>query len=85
VLAGSETRIPVIPKSYLKINTGPFVQTAYGLRLLRLPELERIRGLRISHADYPDAVMALGQGVQTNAFKLIFDQLEDHLKSVSLP
>lgn len=85
VLAGSETRIPVIPKSYHKINTGPFVQTPSGLRLLRLSELERIRGFRISHTDCADAVMALGQGVQTIAFKLIFDQLEDHLKSGSLP
>lgn len=43
------------------------------------------RDAYISHTDYADAVMALGQGVQTIAFKLIFDQLEDHLKSGSLP
>ena len=71
VLDGSETRLPVIPKSYHKINTGPFVQTPYGLRLLRLPELERIRDQRVETEDFSTGVEILGQGVQTRVFKEI--------------
>jgi site-specific DNA-cytosine methylase len=72
VLDGSETRLPVIPKSYHKINTGPFVLTPYGPRLLRLPELERIRGHRLRTDDYATGVEILGQGVQTKVFKAVF-------------
>jgi DNA (cytosine-5)-methyltransferase 1 len=43
-ISGTETTLPVLPKSYHKINTGPFVQTPFGLRLLRQAEIERIHG-----------------------------------------
>lgn len=80
VLAGSETRIPVIPKSYHKINTGPFVQTSYGLRSLRLPELDRIRGHCVGTADYATGVEVLGQGVLTRTFETLFVHLENILR-----
>jgi DNA (cytosine-5)-methyltransferase 1 len=75
VLDGSETRLPVIPRSYHKINTGPFVQTPFGLRLLRLPELERIRGHAVGKADYATGVEILGQGVLTGSFRAILVQV----------
>jgi DNA (cytosine-5)-methyltransferase 1 len=75
VLDGSETRIPVIPKSYHKVNSGPFVRTPYGLRLLRLPEIERIRGIRLGISDYVEGVMAVGQGVQPRVFHEMFNRL----------
>jgi hypothetical protein len=43
VVDGTELRLPVNPKAYHKINTGPFVQTAFGPRLLRQSEIERIQ------------------------------------------
>jgi DNA (cytosine-5)-methyltransferase 1 len=75
VLDGSETRLPVIPRSYHKINTGPFVHTPFGLRLLRLPELERIRGHAVGKADYATGVEILGQGVLTGSFRAILVQV----------
>jgi DNA (cytosine-5)-methyltransferase 1 len=75
VLNGCETRLPVISKSYHKINTGPFVETPYGLRLLRLPELERIRSQCVGTEDYATGMEILGQGVHTRVFKNIFRQL----------
>ncbi len=33
VLTGTETKIPVIPKSHAKINPGPFVETPFGPRV----------------------------------------------------
>lgn len=75
VLDGSETRLPVIPRSYHKINTGPFLQTCRGLRLLRLPELERIRGHSVGTTDYATVVEILGQGVLTGTFRAILSQL----------
>jgi hypothetical protein len=81
VLDGSETRLPVIPKSYHKINSGPFVQTPFGLRLLRLPELERIRGLRLGTVDYATGVEILGQGVLTGSFVEILGQLGQSLST----
>lgn len=75
VLDGSETRLPVIPRSYHKINTGPFVQTPFGLRLLRLPELERMRGHAVGTTDYATGVEILGQGVLTEAFRAILGQI----------
>ncbi len=85
VLDGSETRLPVIPKSYHKINTGPFVQTRYGLRLLRLPELERIRGCRVGTEDYATGVEILGQGVLTRMFASILRQLQLYLSGLRAP
>ena len=79
VLNGSETRLPVIPKSYHKVNTGPFVATPYGLRLLRLPELERIRSQCVGTDNYATGMEILGQGVLTRVFRNIVQQLEAHL------
>lgn len=76
---GSETRLPVIPKSYHKINTGPFVQTPYGPRLLRQSEIERIHGVMLSTRHYATAVQILGQGVLTRIFRNVFQQSSDHL------
>lgn len=81
VLDGSETRLPVIPKSYHKINTGPFVQTPFGLRLLRLTELERIRSHRVGTADYATGVEILGQGVLTRIFSELLEQVGLLLKA----
>lgn len=78
---GSTLRLPVIPKSYHKINTGPFVQTPFGPRLLRQPEIERIHGCELNTRHYSTAVQILGQGVQTRIFERVFRQLGDHLVS----
>jgi DNA (cytosine-5)-methyltransferase 1 len=75
VLDGSETRIPVIPKSYHKVNSGPFLQTPFGLRLLRPSELERIRGHRTPNSCYRTSIEILGQGVQPKLFVEIAIQL----------
>ncbi len=79
VVDGSETRLPTIPKSYHKINTGPFVQTPFGPRLLRQGEIERIHGCELRSQHYGTAVAMLGQGVQTRLFREILRQLGDHL------
>ncbi len=76
VLNGSETRLPVIPKSYHKINSGPFVETPLGPRLLRLPELQRIRGHSVGTSDYATGVEILGQGVLTRIFASLFAQVD---------
>jgi DNA (cytosine-5)-methyltransferase 1 len=80
VVDGSESRLPTIPKSYHKINTGPFVQTPYGPRLLRQSEIERIHGCQLQTRDYATAVQMLGQGVQTRVFESVFRQLGNHLE-----
>ncbi len=79
VIAGTETCIGVIAKSYHKINTGPFVQTPYGLRLLRQAEIERLHGCELRARHYATAVQMLGQGVQTRIFREVFRQLGEHL------
>ncbi len=76
---GTETRLPVVPKSYHKINTGPFVKTLWGPRLLRQEEIERIHGCKLSTRHYATAVQMLCQGVQTRVFRRVFDQLGTHL------
>ncbi len=81
VMEGHETRLPTLPKSYHKINTGPFVKTPFGLRLLRQEELERIRWHRVSTRHFATAAQILGQGVQTRIFREIFNQLGAHLVS----
>jgi DNA (cytosine-5)-methyltransferase 1 len=73
-------RVPTIVRSYHKINTGPFVETPYGLRLLSKCEVERLMGCRIDCAHYATAVEILGQGVQTNIFAKILRQIADFLK-----
>ena len=80
-LEGNETRIPVIPKSYHKVNSGPFLHTPFGPRLLRLAELERMRGHHLTTTHYATGVEILGQGVLTRIFREIFHQLATHLLS----
>ena len=78
-ISGSELKLPTVPKSYHKINTGPFVQTPFGLRLLRQAEIERIHGCQMLTRHYATAVQMLGQGVQTRVFRKVLDQLGTHL------
>lgn len=85
VLTGTETKIPVIPKSYAKINSGPFVETPFGPRLLRKSELERIRGCTVATGHHATAAEILGQGVQTRVFREIVRQLADHLLPAGRP
>lgn len=84
VVDGNSTRIPTIPKSYHKINSGPFVQTPHGLRLLRQAEVERIRDVRLTTRHYSTALQILGQGVQTRVFRDLFRQLGAHLAPANL-
>lgn len=79
VVDGSSSRLPVVQKSYHKINTGPFVQTPFGPRLLRQTEMERIHGCELNTRHYSTAIQILGQGVQTRIFQHIFGQLGKHL------
>ena len=72
-------RLPCIPKSYHKINTGPFVSTPFGPRLLRQEEMERIHGCTMKTRHFSTAVQMLGQGVQTRVFTEVFRQLGEHL------
>lgn len=83
VISGADTSIPTIPKSYHKINTGPFVETPYGLRLLRQSEVERIHGVQLHTQHYATALQILGQGVQTRVFHETFQQLGNHLSPES--
>lgn len=78
-LAGDETSIGTVVKSYHKINVGPFVETKYGLRQLRQSELERIMGSQVATDHYATAVEVLGQGVQTRIFREIFQQIGNFL------
>ena len=84
-ISGQEIKIPTIPKAYHKINTGPFVHTPFGLRLLRQTEIERIHRCRMFTRHYATAVQMLGQGVQTELFRGVFEQLGDHLAKRLLP
>jgi site-specific DNA-cytosine methylase len=72
-------RVPTIVRSYHKINTGPFVETPYGLRLLHKAEVERLMGCEIDCEHYATAVEILGQGVQTRVFRKILRQLAKFL------
>jgi DNA (cytosine-5)-methyltransferase 1 len=85
VLDGTETIIPTIMKSYHKINTGPFLATPYGARLLRKGEIERIMGHEVDSAHYATAVEVLGQGVQTQIFAEVFRQIGAFLSSSEIP
>lgn len=68
-------KIPTLVRSYHKINTGPFVETPYGPRLLRKHEAERIMGSHVRCDHYATAIEILGQGVQTRVFKEILAQI----------
>jgi hypothetical protein len=83
-IAGDAIRLPTIPRSYHKINTGPFVQTPFGLRLLRQAEIERIHSHKLLTQHYATAVQMLGQGVQTRVFRSVFRQLADHLAGATV-
>lgn len=72
---------PTIPKSYHKINTGPFVETPYGPRLLRLHEVEKIMGANAGTQDYATGIQILGQGVQTRLWTKVFSQLGNFLQN----
>ncbi|HLX71403.1 MAG TPA: DNA cytosine methyltransferase [Verrucomicrobiae bacterium] len=74
-------KIPTIVRSYHKINTGPFVETEHGLRLLHKEEVERLMGCKIDCGHYATAIEILGQGVQTRVFRIILEQLGEFLKS----
>lgn len=74
-------KVPTIPKSYHKINTGPFVETKFGLRLLRLHEVEAIMGAQAGTESYSTGIQILGQGVQTRIWSRIFDQLGEFLQN----
>jgi len=74
------TRVPTIVRSYHKVNTGPFVETAFGLRLLHKEEVERLMGCEIDCAHYATAIEILGQGVQAKVFQEILRQLAAFLK-----
>src|SRR6185503_5417997 len=75
-------RVPTIVRSYHKINTGPFVETPFGLRLLHKEEVERLMGCEIDCDHYATAIEILGQGVQTRVFREILRQLADFLSRV---
>jgi len=74
---GESTKIPTIVKSGAKINTGPFVETAYGLRQLRKGELERISGHTVVGNSATTAYEIIGQGVAVRTWKQIFDQIAE--------
>ena len=78
VAKSEDCRPPVIPKSYHKINTGPFVQTPFGPRLLRQFEIERIHGCQLRTWHYATAVHMLGHGVKTRFFAQVLQQLGEH-------
>jgi site-specific DNA-cytosine methylase len=75
------TRVPTIVRSYHKINVGPFVETAYGPRLLRKHEVEKLMGYSINCEHYATAIEILGQGVQTRVFTHVLTQLAKFLIS----
>ena len=75
----SSVKVPTIPKSYHKINTGPFVETPYGPRLLRLHEIEAIMGATAGTSHYSTGVQILGQGVQTRIWRNILGQVGEFL------
>lgn len=75
VINRESRKIPTLVRSYHKINTGPFVETAFGPRMLRKHEAERIMGCEINCDHYATAIEILGQGVQTRVFREILRQL----------
>jgi hypothetical protein len=73
-------RVPTLVRSYHKINTGPFVETPYGLRLLHKEEVERLMGCKIECDHYATAIEILGQGVQTRVLRTVLSQLSTFLQ-----
>lgn len=78
------SKVPTILRSYWKINCGPFVACAGGVRLLRVHEIERLMGFvpkkGFTSRSYSTAVEILGQGVQTRIFRQLIGQLGDFLE-----
>lgn len=84
VINYTSTLVPTICRTYARVNTGPFVETPYGPRLLRQGEIERLMGFHPSKGytspSYRTAVEILGQGVQTRIFTALIHQLGDYLQ-----
>lgn len=80
VINRDSRKIPTLVRSYHKINTGPFVETPFGPRLLRKHEAERLMGCEIACDHYATAIEILGQGVQTRVFREILRQVAGFLK-----
>lgn len=78
-------KIPTIVKSYHKINSGPFVETPWGPRLLTLTEAERIMGCSAGTNHYATGIQILGQGCQTRIWTDILDQVGTFLTNPSMP
>jgi hypothetical protein len=68
-------------RSYHKINVGPFVETAFGPRLLRKHEVEKLMGCEIECSHFATAIEILGQGVQTAVFANLLKQLATFLRA----
>ena len=82
-ISAKSQRVPTLVRSYHKINVGPFVETAHGLRLLRKHEVEKLMGCPIACEHYATAIEILGQGVQTRVFKAVLSQLAEFLSRSS--
>ncbi len=84
VINHQSRKVPTILRSYWKVNMGPFVECEGGVRLLRIPEIERLMGYAptkgFTSRSYSTAVEILGQGVQTRIFRQLLRQLGDFLK-----
>ncbi len=84
VITHQSRRVPTILRSYWKVNIGPFVECEGGVRLLRIPEIERLMGFvpkkEFTSRSYSTAVEILGQGVQTRVFRQLVSQLGDFLE-----
>lgn len=81
-ITAASSRAPTVVRSYHKINVGPFVETPFGLRLLRRHEVEKLMGCTIDCEHYATAIEILGQGVQTRVFSHVLTQLAAFLRSV---
>ncbi len=79
-ITAQSSRVPTIVRSYHKINIGPFVETAFGPRLLRKHKVEKLMGCAIDCEHYATAIEILGQGVQTRVFSEVLTQLAAFLK-----
>jgi hypothetical protein len=81
-ITAKSRRVPTLVRSYHKINVGPFVETVYGLRLLRKREVEKLMGCTIDCEHYATAIEILGQGVQTRVFSKVLSQLSAFLCNI---
>ncbi len=79
-ITAQSSRVPTIVRSYHKINVGPFVETAFGPRLLRKHEVEKLMGCTLVCEHYATAIEILGQGVQTRVFGEVLTQLAMFLR-----